>query len=193
MALDYLKKLFAEGAITFEQFETAYNAQAEAADGVKLVNLTEGGYVAMKKFKDKEAELETATSTIAGLQDTVKKFDGVDVEKLKGEVTDAKKKFDADLAQARKDSAIQVALVEARARNTKAARALLDETKITLNADGTLSGLDVEALRKSDPYLFEIEEKLDEGGGHEGGKPGDITVPNTLEGAVKAALENSTR
>ena len=168
---EFLRKLFGEKAMTFDEFKTAYDAQKGAKGGVNLANLTDGGYVSAQKFNDKAAELATATASLSELQSTVKKFDGVDVDALKKEAAEAQKKFDADLAKVRKDSAITLALVQARARNPKAARALLDDSKITLNADGTLSGLDVDALRKSDPYLFDIEVKKDKGPGFGGGAP----------------------
>ena len=67
----------------------------------------------------------------------------------------------------RRHSAISQALASAKARNAKAVRALLDESKLVLNEDGTLSGLkeQLEAVQKDNGYLFE---ESDHG---EGGKP----------------------
>ena len=92
------------------------------------------------------------------------------------------------MAATRKDSAIQIALVAAKARNVKAVKALLDDSKITLNADGTLSGLDVKELQKTVPYLFEIETKQDEGGGHDGGKPDDKKPGKSYEDEIREQL-----
>jgi len=185
---EFLKKIFGEKPMTFDEFETAYRAQEAAQGGVKIVNLTEGGYVSKDKFDSKAAELKTATDNLAALQETVKKFEGVDVEKLKTAATTAQKKFDADLAAARRDSAVDLMLVQSGARNVKAARALLDLSKAKLKDDGTLEGVDVEGLKKSDPYLFTIEQKKDEGGGHPGGDPGAGGKPGTLESEITSAL-----
>ena len=185
---EFLKKLFGEKAVTFEEFETAYKAQESAKDGVKVINLTEGGYVDKQKFDSKVTELKTATDNLTVLQETVKKFDGVDVEKLKTAATDAQKKFDADLATVRRDSAIDLLLVQSGARNVKAAKALLDLSKVKLKDDGGIDGVDIEGLKKSDPYLFTVETQIDAGDGHDGGKPGAPDKTGTLEGEITAAL-----
>lgn len=184
MDLEFLKVLFGDKPLTFAEFVAAVGATKD----IKLVNLASGQYVDKGKLEDKEGELKTANETLKTLQETVKKFDGVDVETLKKAATDTETKYKGELDRLRRDSAIQLALVQAKARNPKAARALLDDSKITLNADGTLSGLDVEALKKSDPYLFEIEKKQDEGGGHEGGEGGGSALD-----AVRAAMGLATK
>ncbi len=189
---EFLKKLFGEKPMTFEEFETAYKAQESAKDGVKIVNLTEGGYVDKSKFETKVVELKTATDNLTALTETVKKFEGVDVEKLKTAAADAQKKFDTDLAVAKRDSAVDLALVQAGARNVKSARALLDLSKAKLKDDGTLDGVDIEALKKSDAYLFTVETQKDAGDGHEGGKPGANDKSGTLEGEITAALFGGT-
>ncbi|MEA5060670.1 MAG: phage scaffolding protein [Candidatus Pelethousia sp.] len=183
--MEFLKALFGDKPLTYDEFVAAVGA----AKDIKLVNLSSGQYVDKGKLDDKENELKTANDTIKALQDTVKKFDGVDVDALKNAATATETKYKGQLDQLRRDSAIQLALVQAKARNPKAARALLDDSKIALNADGTLSGLDVEALKKSDPYLFEIEKKQDEGSGHEGGgDPGPKGGEGTLRDSIVSAL-----
>lgn len=189
---DFLKKLFGDKAVTFEEFETAYKAQESAKDGVKLVNLTAGGYVDKEKFDRRDEEAKTADKNLKTLQETVKKFDGVDIDKLKTAAEDAQKKFDADLAVARRDSAIDLLLVQAGARNVKAAKALLDLSKATLKADGSLDGVDIEGLKKSDSYLFTVETQKNIGAGHDGGKPGgDGDKAGTLDSEITAALFGS--
>lgn len=44
--IEYLKDLFGGGALTFEEF----SGKLEKAEGVKLANLKEGGYVGRDKF-----------------------------------------------------------------------------------------------------------------------------------------------
>ena len=98
--------------------------------------------------------------------DDLKKSDG-DVEALKQQISDLqaanKKAADehkAEMNKLRMDSVIENTLVSAGAKNSKAIRALFDETNFKLQPDGTVFGL-TEALanvQKSDPYLFEVKE-----------------------------------
>ena len=63
----------------------------------------------------------------------------------------------------RKESAIDVAIMQAKGKNAKAIKPFLDMDKITLKEDGTLEGLDLESIKKSEPYLFDIVETHREG------------------------------
>lgn len=189
---EFLKKLFGDKAVTFEEFETAYKSQESAKDGVKLVNLAAGGYVDKEKFDRRDEDAKTAEKNLKTLQETVKKFDGVDIDKLKTAAEDAQKKFDADLAIARRDNAVDLLLVQSGARNVKAARALLDLSKVTLKDDGSLSGIDIEGLKKSDAYLFTVETKTNIGDGHDGGSAGgDGDTPTTLGSEIMSAMYGS--
>ena len=105
-----------------------------------------------------QGELDTANTTIKNLQDTVKKYDGVDVQALRQQLTTLQTKYDTDIAAVRRDSAIDLALSGRRAKNSKAARALLDLEAIKMDGD-KLTGLDdqLETLQKENPWLFESE------------------------------------
>lgn len=109
-------------------------------------------------------ELNTANQTIQSLQEAAKKFDGVDVDGLRNQIKDLQGKYDADIAAVRKDSAIELALSSCHAKNSKAARALLDMDAIKLDGD-KLQGLDeqLENIRKDNPWMF------DEAAGNPGG------------------------
>ena len=153
--MDFLKKIFGDKALTFAEFETALKDNKE----VKLANLATGQYVDKDKLDTKITELSTANQTIKDLQDAVKKFDGVDVEKLKGDLLALQSKYDTDTAALKKDFALDRALLDAKAKNPKLAKAALDLEKIKLDGD-TVLGLEEQltALKASDPYLFDIEE-----------------------------------
>lgn len=105
-----------------------------------------------------QGELDTANTTIKTLQDTVKKYNGVDVEALRQQLGALQTKYDTDIAAVRRDSAIDLALSGRRAKNSKAARALLNLEAIKLDGD-KLTGLDdqLETLQKENPWLFEGE------------------------------------
>ena len=117
-------------------------------------------------------KVTAANDTIKQLQDTVKKFDGVDVEKLKADLASLQQKYDADTAKLRLDNALDVAIIGAKGRSTKAVKAFLDYGKLKLKDDGTIEGLDLEDLKKSEPYLFEsVETSITGSGDPAGGDP----------------------
>jgi len=111
---------------------------------------------AQKKLTEAETgKLTTANDTIKGLQDAVKKFDGVDVEKLKGDITTLQTKYDTDLKQTKRDFSLENRLIKEGAVNTKAVKALLDLDKISLDGDN-LIGLDeqLKPLKESEKWAF---------------------------------------
>ena len=90
---------------------------------------------------------------------------------MKAEAKKAEEAHKATITQMKRDSAIESALTSAKARNTKAVRALLDEGKLVLNDDGTLSGIkeQIEAVKKDNAFLFDSSDD-DNGGGNGGGR-----------------------
>ena len=161
--MEKLKELFGSEALTFEQLTEKLKDNKE----VKLANLAAGGYVDKAKYTAKEGELATAKQTITDLQEAAKKWDGVDVDKLKNDMATLQNKYDADISAARLDNALSMAIVESKAKNPKLVKAALDTSVIKLDGDKLL-GLSeqIEGLKKTDAYLFDIEE---EGGGDNNG------------------------
>lgn len=95
-------------------------------------------------------------------------------QELQQKYAELQNKYKADtealnqkLATVRLDSALDKAILAAKGRNPKAIKALLDIEHIKLKEDGTLDGLDLEALKKSDGYLFEQEASRTEGLGYQ--------------------------
>ena len=152
MSVEFLKALFSDKALTFDEFAKAV---AESKD-IKLANLADGKYVDKQKLDDKAGELDTANKTIADLQDAVKKFDGVDVEALNRQIGDLKEKYDKDTSALKLNSALDMALVSAKAKNPKLAKAALDLSLIKLDGDKLL-GFDeqIAKIKESDGYLFD--------------------------------------
>lgn len=137
----------------------------------------------------KTTELETANKTIQELQAAVKKFDGVDVDGLKTSLSDLQKKYDADISAAHLDSALNLALVEAKAKNPMLAKRALDVAGIKLDGDKLL-GLDeqLKKLRETDGYLFEEDKthgRVDSGRGH--GEPLGEDLDKFAAAAMKGA------
>ena len=116
-----------------------------------------------------KSELSVANDTIKNLKETVKKFDGVDIEKLKSEITRWEEKYNTDISNIKKNNAVDMAIIKANGKNTKAIKALIDMDKVSLKDDGTLEGFDIESLKKSDSYLFDVETVKTEGTGFSSG------------------------
>ncbi|CWV70095.1 phage scaffolding protein [Listeria monocytogenes] len=80
------------------------------------------------------------------------------IEDLQQKNTDLESNYQSEIAETKKNSAIELALASAKARNPKAVKALLDNNKLELTDEG-LKGLDEQlgALQESDAYLFAQE------------------------------------
>lgn len=160
--MDKLKALFGSDALTWEQLEEKLKDNKE----VKIANLAAGSYVDKRKYDDTVAELGTANDTIKGLRETVAKFDGVDVDKLKKDASEWETKYNTDIAAVKLDSAVNMALVAAKAKNPKLAKAALDMSVIKLDGDNLLGLTEqLDKLKESDSYLFEVETKTEPQGG----------------------------
>lgn len=83
--MDELKELFAEGALTAEEFEAKVSEK-----GYKLANLAGGGYVDKKKFDRLQSDFDKykadEASKYAGYEDVIKERDGLLAEKKEREL-----------------------------------------------------------------------------------------------------------
>lgn len=166
--MDELKNLFNGEALTWEQLSEKLNSADKKT--LNLANLASGEYVAKGKYEAKASELATAQATIADLQDAAKKWDGVDVEKLKGDFTALQAKYDSDLTAARLDNVINMALVDAKAKDAKLVKSLLDMSIIKQDGE-TVLGLNdqLDKIRQSHDYLFGSDApaaRISSGGAH---------------------------
>ena len=68
---------------------------------------------------------------------------------------------DGELAESRKQAAMEKAILEAGGKNVKAILALIDMEKVSYDVKNGLQGMELESLKKEVPYLFhEKEEKM---------------------------------
>ncbi len=139
-------------------------------DAVEKVMAEHGKDVEIHKTAAKKAE------------GRLKEFEGVDVNELKGEVerltgelNDEKKNGKEAVEKLKLDYAVDGALSKAKAKNIKAARALLDVGSMKLSAEGGVEGLDeaIEQIKKDNGYLFEGNKPTFEIGGGSSGAAGD--------------------
>ncbi|MTI95393.1 MAG: hypothetical protein FH749_07875 [Firmicutes bacterium] len=176
--------------------EELYNKVTEKLKGndkVKLANLASGDYIGKEKF----TSLETAKKNLEGqLKDrdtqleTLKKSAG-DNENLKAEIaklqkanTDAQADFDAKLKAAQLDYQLENRLLKEGAINTKAVKALLDQSKISLDGEN-LIGVDdqLKELKEKEKWAF-VEPKTDVPGAGGNPAPGEQTTSNPLPKGV---------
>lgn len=106
------------------------------------------------QIKDRDTQLE-------GLSDKAKDSEELtaEIERLKGENATATTEMQEKLDKQSFDFSLEKALTNAKVRNPKALKALLDSETLKLDGD-TILGLDAQltAIKETDPYLFEVEE-----------------------------------
>lgn len=164
--MDFLKDLFGDKAISFEDFKKA----VEGSKTIKLANLADGGYVAKEKFDAKETEFKNVSTQLSDANKQIEAFKGMDVEGIKRAADEWKTKYetskseaDKELNKLRMDNAVERALMAAKTKNPKLAKAALDMSLIKLDGE-TILGLNeqLEKLKESDGYLFEESKSGDD-------------------------------
>ncbi len=126
-----------------------------------------------KEFNEINEELKVVKGEKKTLEDDKKKVENeynnfkkgsisqADYEAKKKEIEDNSK---AEIEKVRLESKIDLAISNAKARNVKSVKANLDLNKIKLDGDKLLGFDDqIEALKTSDAYLFEIDKSKNKG------------------------------
>ena len=127
-----------------------------------------------EKLKTANKEIDTLKETNTNIQteyDNFKKgsISQADYEAKKKEIEDNSK---AEIEKVRLESKIDLAINNAKAKNVKSVKANLDLSKIKLDGDKLLGFDDqIEALKKSDAYLFDIDNSVNKGVENAGGNP----------------------
>lgn len=142
-------------------------------------------------LQQSETDLQAQVAKHAGDLKKLQKNTG-DNEDLKQQIKDLQKEnadqeenYQKSLTKVQRDSALSSFLTESKVKNAKAVAALLDDEKI-IYKDGELSGVkeQIDALKESDAYLFDLGKKP---GGYDpaGGGAPEKTY-ETFEDAMKA-------
>lgn len=126
-----------------------------------------------KEFNEINEELKVVKGEKKTLEDDKKKVEDeynnfkkgsisqADYEAKKKEIEDNSK---AEIEKVRLESKIDLAISNAKARNVKSVKANLDLNKVKLDGDKLLGFDDqIEALKTSDAYLFEIDKSKNKG------------------------------
>ena len=108
------------------------------------------------QIADRDGQLETLKNSTGDVNAMKKQ-----IEDLQKANKDAAEAHAAEIKQLKIDSALDSAITTAKGKNAKAIKALLNLENAELNDDGTIKGLaeQIEALQKSDSYLFDITSK----------------------------------
>lgn len=137
----------------------------------QVVSMNEAEVAAeAKKLTDKEAELTMATDKIKELTETVRKFDGVDVEKMKSEIENWSKKYNEDTTALKMENAISKTLAGCGAKDADIVGKLIDRSIVKFGDDGKLMGIEeqLQKLKTDKAFLF--------GGADEADKSTGMTV-----------------
>lgn len=127
-------------------------------------------------------KLLTAEETIKNLEGKLQHYSGIDIEKLTQDALFWEDKY----KKHKLDTAIDTAILKSKGRNIKAIKALIDIDKISFNENGELEGFDIEDLKKSDSYLFDIETTKNQGSGFNQGK--NYSMNEELNNQVARAM-----
>lgn len=154
--MEFLKKIFGDKALTFDDFKTAI----EADKGIKLINLKDDGYVDKGKLTAKIAELDTANATIADLKGKLQNAEEVDVGALQQKIAEyeqAEQKRKDDEATAKANEALKSRFAPLKGEhkfiNEYTENAMFEEFKKALNLEENKGKSD------SDVYADIIKDK----------------------------------
>lgn len=109
-----------------------------------------------RKTSAAQTQAETLAAQLQTAQDGLKAFEGVDVAALQGEITNLRGKLDEQAAAFAFDSTLDAAIREARGRNVKAIRGMLDLDALRASTDRSADiASALEALAQDNAWAFE--------------------------------------
>ena len=144
--------------LTEEQAEKVLSANTEQLKGfipkARFDEVNNAKKQAEKDLSERDKQLETlknSTGDVEALKNTIKQ--------LQNENKSTKEQYEANISKIKLDNAVDNALGNAKAKNSKAVRALLDMEKIKFENDN-LSGLDeqLKVLKEAEDSKFLFEE-----------------------------------
>lgn len=152
-----------------DELYSQVEAKLKGNKNVKLANLASGEYVSKSKYDDKEEELKTANKQLENLSETVKEFEGEDIEELKKQLTDSQTKYDEDIgalqATMKKLAAVDTWLDAHPSKHRNLLKSQFDLSKIEIDKDGSMKGLDEQGTAIAETYkdMFITEQQLSDG------------------------------
>lgn len=152
--MDFLKEIFGDKAITFDEFSKGVESKK-----MKLADLSGGAYVSKEKLDAKIEELKTVQASLAEKDAALKKWDGVDLDKLKAENDAKTEELNKQLSALKKQNAVETSLLTENIQDLKAIKAYIDFDTVKVADDGTVTGLkeQVEKLKTDKAFLFKVQ------------------------------------
>src|SRR5690625_3329822 len=149
--------------------EELYNQVIEKAGDNKIAIVSDGNWFPKDKFDAKNQEVKDLQGQLKDRDEQLKALKDVDPDKLKQEIADlqeenenTKNEYEERLQNQAFEHSLEKALTDAKVKNAKAVKALLDTEKIKSDGDKLLNLDDqLEALKETDSYLFEQEESTE--------------------------------
>ncbi|MEY8370131.1 phage scaffolding protein [Aerococcaceae bacterium 50-4] len=175
------RKELKELGLTDEQVEAVMASHGKATSEFKeRIGQLESSEANLKAQNQKHEKDLKDLQKDAGDNDALKQT----IKDLQKQNEDAKADYEAEIKGIKRDTALEKALSQSGAKNSKAIKALLDADKI-LFEDNKLIGVDEQltALKESDPYMFDMGKKPD---GYEPNAGGLATLYSSMEEAIKA-------
>lgn len=174
--MEFLKSFFGDKAITYDELVQAINAyngdEKNKEKLIKLVNLTDGGYVSKDKYTSLETDLSGKTSELEkanGLIEELKKTTGKDEESqqkitaYETEITNLKKENE----ELKTENALKFALLSAGAVDVDyLVFKAKEKGEIKLGDDGKIKGEDdlISGLKTQHPAMFEASNNQQQNG-----------------------------
>ncbi|MCT4583766.1 MAG: phage scaffolding protein, partial [Peptostreptococcaceae bacterium] len=124
---------------------------------------------ANKNISDYKKEIKKRDGQLKDLQDKVKEDTDLskEIEILKEENRKTTEKYEADLKEKDFNYALERALTDSKVKNPKAVKALLNLDNIKVDGDDLIGFKDqIEKLKESDSYLFNVEDNNSGGTGN---------------------------
>ncbi len=174
--MEFLKEIYGQDALTYEQFCEKVNAH----ENIKIGNIADGSYVDRKSYDDVSEQLKQAN----------KKYADYDPD-WKTKVADAQAESEKKLNEYKFDVAVSKAIISADVADEISVKANIDTSKVKLDENGNLTGLEeqLSKLKESKPFLFKAEQKpkLNLGGPTPGIGHRNM---NGLKGAIEEHYKN---
>lgn len=168
--MEFLKEILGDKYPEFEAAIKAYNEDPENKDKqIKLANLGTGEYVGKAKYSSMELERDNYKSQLTTAQESLKAFEGVDVENLKGEITtlgtqlqNKETEFNKKLAEIEFNSNLETFFSSYKFTSDLAKKAAIEDFKkkeFKMDNGKFLGGEDfMKELKELNPTAFESEE-----------------------------------
>lgn len=159
--MDFLKEVFGDKALTYDDFSKAVEAKK-----IKLADLSGGAYVSKEKLDAKIEELKAVQASLAEKDAALKKWDGVDLDKLKAENEAKTAELNNQLASLKKQNAVETTLLAENIQDLKAIKAYIDFETVKVGEDGSVTGLkeQVDKLRTEKAFLFKSQPNSQDAG-----------------------------